>query len=547
MNIQSRSANCNGSKSLRLDSIPNDLKAVPNWVAWRYTDVGRSKPAKIPFDPKSGRQAKPNDPRTWVSFEDAVTFWRSQGVDGVGFVFSSADPFVGVDLDNCRDEQSGDVEPWAAEIVCRLASYTEVSPSGTGVKVFLRGTLPAGRRVVNGDGKRFPVGRRIEVYDANHYFTVTGEILDGVPRQLMSRPEALAEVYGRFIADDPRPVPTTPSVVLPAHQSDADLIERAKSASNGAKFSRLWSGDWSDYGSRSEADLALCSLLAFWVGPDPDRIADLFSCSGLMREKWNREGYRRRTVGKAIQQRAVYHAGLSPSGDTEPCTERGEHSGGRAEAFPPYLCLSLCARSPSNQGLDAAIQHAVEMTTPVGEDVWRENLFSLVHRLKAEPALACADAADLGDVVERWYAAARRVLPQLKIEDVLAEFAKGWKYAKCKVGTRPIDLLAKRARIDAERSSGGKTAVAGEVLMNLCKLLQERAGPGEAFFLACRTAGELVGIPYRTAAYHLRRLRRAEVLVLVDRGGYASGKAHRYRFEGESAAARGPTVTLHAA
>lgn len=74
---------------------------------------------------------------------------------------------------------------------------------------------------------------------------------------------------------------------------DVELIERAMHTRNGAKFSRLWQGDWSGYPSQSEADAVLCAMLAHWTGADPGRIEALFRQSGLYRENWERSDYRR--------------------------------------------------------------------------------------------------------------------------------------------------------------------------------------------------------------------------------------------------------------
>jgi primase-polymerase (primpol)-like protein len=91
---------------------------------------------------------------------------------------------------------------------------------------------------------------------------------------------------------------------------DAELVRRARSAANGEKFARLWNGDTSGYADgnnegRSEADFALCSLLAFWCGPDKDRIDRLFRQSGLMRPKWDERHY---GDGRTYGQGTIGHA-----------------------------------------------------------------------------------------------------------------------------------------------------------------------------------------------------------------------------------------------
>jgi primase-polymerase (primpol)-like protein len=189
-----------------------------------------------------------------------------------------------------------------------MGSYSEVSPSGTGVKVFLRGKLPAG-------GNR---RGNVEMYDRGRYFAVTGRRLDSSPATVNDRGQELAELHRRVFPIRPAATPRPPrngydSPIFfkaraadgPPTHDDAELLRRASEAANGDKFRRLWADDTAGYQSPSEADLALCRLLAFWTGPDPDRIDRLFRQSGLMRPKWDeRRGgrtYGQVTVGKALE------------------------------------------------------------------------------------------------------------------------------------------------------------------------------------------------------------------------------------------------------
>jgi primase-polymerase (primpol)-like protein len=168
------------SPSVNPERIPAGLKALDQWVGWRY-QLRQDEWAKTPIRCKDGRLASSTDPATWVSFPKALDFCRRRKPDGVGFVFSSDDPFTGVDLDDCRDLVSGRLEPWAEEVVRELDSYTEVSPSGTGVKIFLKGELPPGSR--NRKGK-------LEVYSEDRFFTVTGGHLAGTLTFIEDRQEA---------------------------------------------------------------------------------------------------------------------------------------------------------------------------------------------------------------------------------------------------------------------------------------------------------------------------------------------------------------------
>lgn len=169
--------------------------------------------------------------------------------------------------------------------------------------MLVRGTVPAGGNRC-GD---------LEVYDADRYFTVTGERVAGAPTVIRERVDALAAVHDEYIGVEDA---VTDGVGADRSRgrvplSDEALLEKARTAANGDKFRRLWSGDTSGYPSHSEADLALCSLLAFWTGGDAARIERLFSRSGLVRDKWReRPDYRRRTIRTAIRNcREFYEPG----------------------------------------------------------------------------------------------------------------------------------------------------------------------------------------------------------------------------------------------
>jgi putative DNA primase/helicase len=202
---------------------------------------------------------------------------RTNGFQGIGYVFSPQDDYAGVDLDHCRDLETGEIEPWARANIDRLQSYTEKSPSGTGLHILIKGKVPTGG---NKKGK-------VEMYSQGRFFTMTGDHLGGTPLTIEPRQTELEtlhrEVFGKP-KDAPKPASPGPALEL----SDRELIEKAQTARNGDKFSRLWRGDTTGYGSPSEAAAALLNHLVFWCRPDPARIDRLFRQSGLMREKWDR-------------------------------------------------------------------------------------------------------------------------------------------------------------------------------------------------------------------------------------------------------------------
>jgi putative DNA primase/helicase len=298
---------------LRPDNIPLELQRRPQWVAWRY-ELAAGKDSlkrwtKVPTiarrwsGAEPGGNAKSTDPATWTTLGNALFYhYERNDSDGISYAFSADDPFCGVDLDDSIDPATGNLRDWARPIVADLDSYTEVSPSGTGVKIFLEGAVPGPRRK-KGD---------VEMYDTARFFTVTGHHLPGTPETVNHRPDALRRLYVQTFGS-PRPAPSPKSnapatpLPLPATSggvgpADDELIQLATTAPNGAKFVRLWAGDWSGYESQSGADLALCATLAYWCRRDTARMDALFRKSGLYRAlKWNRRSYREPTIRKAVE------------------------------------------------------------------------------------------------------------------------------------------------------------------------------------------------------------------------------------------------------
>lgn len=288
--------------------LPPALAEADRWIVWRYEDVGRPKPAKIPRRAEDLEPADSTEPEDRASFDQAVfALEAEESLSGVGFVLG--DGFAGVDLDDCRDPETGEVVSWAAEIVQALGSYTEVSPSGTGLKVFLRGIKPGPRcRTSVGNGE-------VEIYDGDRYFTVTGQHLEGTPFEVAERSIVLEGLYHRLFQPVEKGSTDGPDDDLPAARlSDEELLTKARNGANKGKFKRLFDeGSTEGYRSGSEADAGLCALLAFWVGPDRDRIDRLFRASARMRDKWEREDYRKRTLDHALKNlRTKYDPGDDP-------------------------------------------------------------------------------------------------------------------------------------------------------------------------------------------------------------------------------------------
>lgn len=296
-------------------NVPQELKARRAWVCWRLV-TRDGKATKLPVNPATGRNAKSNDPRTWATFAEALA--AAPRFDGVGIMFS--DGLCGCDLDHCRDPKTGELEPWAAEVVAELDSYTEASPSGTGVHILATGDLPPG-----GGNRKGPV----EMYGSGRYFTVTGAHLPGTPLTVNERTDALASVHARHIGTDTPKAAAPPRPTEPLALDDEELLRRARSARNGADFARLWEGGWPE--DDSAGDLALCSHLAFWTGGDAARVDAMFRRSGRYREKWERLDYRQRTIGKALEGMTEFYTG--PGGRSNVNTPRDTQQTAAAGAW----------------------------------------------------------------------------------------------------------------------------------------------------------------------------------------------------------------------
>ena len=162
-----------------IENIPEQLTERPQWVCWRLEERDE-KLTKVPYTPGTRSRASSTDLMTWSTFEEALVAYETGPplYDGIGFVFCSADPFVGIDLDDCRDPKSGHIEPWALKIADRVQEgYVEASPSGTGVHIIVEGTVRDGgrsRKKVHLNGE---VVGEIEMYSRGRFFTITGGAL----------------------------------------------------------------------------------------------------------------------------------------------------------------------------------------------------------------------------------------------------------------------------------------------------------------------------------------------------------------------------------
>lgn len=290
--------------------IPDELKRCRQWVCWRSEPDPKSHSGikKIPINPKTGGQAMSNNPETWSDFETAV---KSSGkYSGIGFMFSGSGYF-GVDLDDCFPEIEGYLrgeKNFVTDFVDGLGSYTELSQSCHGLHIICRGSLPEGARRKG----------KFEMYDKGRYFIMTGNPIDpDNVKNISDCTESIKPLHSKYLASERLSkkgnitiLPNTQKAVTEdsggsqTYMTVQDIISKALSSQNGEKFHKLYSGDFSDYPSQSEADLAFCNMLAFWCGRDIAKMDDIFRQSGLMRDKWDRK-QSGSTYGKLMLKKAV--------------------------------------------------------------------------------------------------------------------------------------------------------------------------------------------------------------------------------------------------
>ncbi len=284
-------------------NIPREMRIFDRWLVWKYELTEDGKWTKVPYNARTGRKASSTNPGTWASFTDAIAAYRSEKYDGIGFVPGPDIGIVGVDIDHCLDDNGGITSTAAKKIAATFNSYTEMSPGSNGLRIFTRGRVEMGER--KGGQRRDGV----EVYPRGQYLTCTGHRIDGYAETIVDAPDGALQALWDSLNpprhDEERPKSGTRHRAEEAPADDLALIEMARNASNGNKFSRLWSGDTSDAsGDDSVADLALCAILAFWTGRDGARMDRLFRQSGLVRNKWD-ERRGASTYGSATIEKAI--------------------------------------------------------------------------------------------------------------------------------------------------------------------------------------------------------------------------------------------------
>ncbi|WP_216830731.1 phage NrS-1 polymerase family protein [Alkalihalobacterium elongatum] len=276
--------------------IPAELKMLRQWVLWKLEERN-GKLTKVPYM-ITGSKAKPNDPNTWSTFEETLGVYQKGDYTGLGFMFSVSDPYCGIDIDKCYSNE--EFSQLSVDLRNLFRSYTEFSPSKTGMHIIVKGKLN-----IEGTGKKNPkLG--LEIYDKGRFFTFTGWCF-GEEENIVSCQGEIGEFMERYILKKSVSLQQPDNFPKEAKSNgvDQEIWENMFSSTSGDKINRLYNGQISDYKyDHSSADLALCSYLSMYTNNDKQRMDRMFRQTLLYRPKWDEfrgnQTYGELTINKAV-------------------------------------------------------------------------------------------------------------------------------------------------------------------------------------------------------------------------------------------------------
>jgi putative DNA primase/helicase len=299
--------------TVHYSNIPKELQEVDRWVLWQPKLLGNGKVKKVPVklypprNPRSDWQLFPcsiTDDNSFTDF-DTVRAHRDEIChdDELGIGFRLGDGWCGVDLDHVISK--GQVDPLAKNIIRKIGSYTELSPSNTGIRIIARGDISCRRH-------KFPFGAKVvEIYgEKNRYFTITGRHICGAiedkGRVIQRIHDMLIVKYPPILADTPTLTPTRLGV---SGIEDATMIRKMLADS---AFRSLW--DREREGDESQLDWTLCCKLAYYCNNDVVLMRRLFEQSPHFEtkdvdqlKKWKRKSYSELTIEKTANSRQHFN------------------------------------------------------------------------------------------------------------------------------------------------------------------------------------------------------------------------------------------------
>ena len=292
------------------DMTVDELKDKKLWFLWSAKPGGNGKVTKVSFAANGGATGTDDAHRgTWVSFDDAESARNQFQASGLGLKIPKGFFLLDIDHKDISD-------PFAQLMLSRFSSYAEVSPSGKGIHII--GQCDITKLPVHFDDrrkklvldseyyqKRSDIGLELYIGDiTNRYGTFTGNTINSLP--IADCTQAVLTTLDKEMRKKPK---AKYSAKRDGDRAVFDIVCDLRKQKNGDKFIRLYDkGDFSEYGSQSEADAALCALIAFRTGADPDAIDEVFRSSALYRSKWERDDYRENTINAGISAcNGVFH------------------------------------------------------------------------------------------------------------------------------------------------------------------------------------------------------------------------------------------------
>ena len=213
-----------------IENIPQELKALPNWVGFKFISQEGKKPKKEPINAATGGHAKSNDHKTWRSFDEVVAKAEMLNFDAIGIAV--VEPYIVCDIDHSVRDKA--ISPLAKKIISAFLSYTEYSPSKTGIHIVGKGKIPRDRKFTTLD---------VELYSGARFFTFTGDLVPGCLSEIWE--VDILKLYDELASLDD------------ANKEIYALLKRIKKSKD-EMFFPLYEGKWQElYPSQSEADLAL--------------------------------------------------------------------------------------------------------------------------------------------------------------------------------------------------------------------------------------------------------------------------------------------------
>lgn len=289
----------------------DELSSHCHWLVYKKETVTKGKNKgkinKVPYQ-TNGHKGSPTSPKSWTTYDKARAAVEAGRFDGIGYALTADEGYICIDLDHCVNPETGEIDQWAMEILDIVqeagGTYSESSPSGTGIHLWGRGGLPKNK----GINQPMKNGHKIEMYTNAHYMTVTGEPLnDTALKDIQPAIDKILTMLKKPPAEsgEEKAVMSTPVPVL--NLSDTDIITKIRDSTQNPKFHSLYDlGDVSTYGNdQSKADAALLAMLAFWTGKNAEQMKRIFLSSKLAetlgRKVGHEDDYLKRSIKKAIE------------------------------------------------------------------------------------------------------------------------------------------------------------------------------------------------------------------------------------------------------